>query len=150
MSIQLHTLANAPGARKSKLRVGRGCGSGMGKTAGRGHKGQMARKGHKHKLGFEGGQMRLVRRIPKRGFTNPARRSYLPVNVGDLSRFDENTEVTLAVLKRCGLAKGSVDGVKILGGGELTKKLTVKVQACSQSAKAKIEAAGGSCEVVAD
>jgi large subunit ribosomal protein L15 len=130
------------------MRVGRGSGSGMGKTAGRGHKGQMARKGHKHKIGFEGGQMRLVRRIPKRGFTNPVRRSYLPVSVGDLSRFDENTEVTVGVLRNCGLVKGCVDGVKILGGGELAKKLIVKVQAFSQSARAKIEAAGGSCEVV--
>jgi len=123
-------------------------GSGKGKTCGRGHKGQMARKGHKHKSGFEGGQMKLIRRIPKRGFKSLNLIGYLAVNVGDLSCFDEGTEVTDAVLRASGLARGVYNGVKLLGGGEINKKLTVKVQAFSASAKAKIEAAGGVCEVV--
>jgi len=146
--MNLHTLANKPGARKTRKRVGRGMGSGTGKTCGKGHKGQMARKGHKHKPGFEGGQMRLVRRLPKRGFRNPAALTFLPVNVGDLDRFDDGAEVTMDELRRTGLAKGPADGVKILGRGELNKKLTVKARAFSASARAKIEAAGGACEEV--
>jgi large subunit ribosomal protein L15 len=122
-------------------------GSGTGKTCGKGHKGQMARKGHKRKPGFEGGQMRLVRRIPKRGFNNPTRKEYTPVNVGVLDCFDEGTEITQALLLKSGLAKSVKTGVKILGQGELTKKLAVKVQAYSETAKTKIEAAGGTCEV---
>jgi large subunit ribosomal protein L15 len=110
----------------------------------------MARKGHKRKPGFEGGQMRLVRRIPKRGFTNPRRKEFLAVNVGELSRFDEGTEVTSAVLRKAGLAGGRAFGIKVLGRGELNKKLTVKVPAFSECARAKIEAAGGVCEVVKD
>jgi len=125
-------------------------GSGTGKTCGKGHKGQMARKGNKKKPGFEGGQMRLVRRIPKRGFTNPCRKDYTPVNVGSLDCFDEGSEITQEVLVKSGLAKGIKTGVKILGQGELTKKLVVKVHACSKTAKAKIEAAGGTCEVIAE
>jgi len=125
-------------------------GSGTGKTCGRGHKGQMARKGHKHKPGFEGGQMRLVRRLPKRGFQNPTARHFLPVNVEDLGRFEDDAVVTAAVLRESGLASGSASGIKILGRGELKKKLTVKARAFSASAKAKIEAAGGVCEVVLD
>jgi len=148
MSIGLHTLTKTPGSRKPRMRIGRGIGSGKGKTAGKGHKGQMARKGHKRKLGFEGGQMRLVRRLPKRGFHNPAARVYLPVNVGDLARFEPGTEVTAALLRQAGLARGRADGIKLLGGGELDRKLTVKVQAFSAAARAKIEAAGGTCEVV--
>jgi large subunit ribosomal protein L15 len=108
----------------------------------------MARKGHKRKPGFEGGQMRLVRRIPKRGFQNPRRKDYIAVNVGDLARFEDGTEVTSAMLKACGLANGSAFGIKVLGQGELKKKLTVKVEAFSQSAREKIESAGGVCEVV--
>jgi large subunit ribosomal protein L15 len=108
----------------------------------------MARKGNKHKPGFEGGQMPLIRRLPKRGFNNPARRELLPVNVGDLELFDNGTEVTMAVIRENGLANGVADGIKILGRGELNKKLTVKASSFSASAKAKIEAAGGSCEVV--
>jgi large subunit ribosomal protein L15 len=122
-------------------------GSGTGKTCGKGHKGQMARKGNKKKPGFEGGQMRLVRRVPKRGFNNPTRKEYTPVNVGVLDCFDEGTEITRALLLKNGLAKSVKTGVKILGQGELTKKLSVKVQAYSETAKTKIEAAGGTCEV---
>jgi large subunit ribosomal protein L15 len=146
--MKLHKLQPAPGARKNRKRVGRGMGSGVGKTCGKGHKGQMARKGHKHKIGFEGGQMRLVRRLPKRGFNNPTRTVYVPVNVGALDRFEEGAEVTSAMLRAVGLAKGRFDGVKILGRGELQKKMTVKAEAFSASARSKIEAAGGSCEVV--
>lgn len=123
--------------------------SGKGKTSGRGHKGQMARKGHKHKLGFEGGQMRLLRRIPQRGFSSRQPTVYVPVNVSALSRFDDGAEVDLARLKEAGLAKGVRDGVKILGNGELDRKLTVRAQAFSVAARQKIEAAGGKCEIVA-
>jgi len=146
--MDLSSLKNTPGARKTRKRVGRGRASGMGKTSTRGHKGQQARKGHKVKLGFEGGQMPLVRRLPKRGFKNPNRVVYCPVNVCDLDRFDNGTEVTLDLLRQNGLFANKFDGVKILGSGELTKKLTVKVNGVSASAKAKIEAAGGSVEVV--
>ncbi len=146
--MDLSSLKNTPGARKTRKRVGRGRASGMGKTSTRGHKGQQARKGHKVKLGFEGGQMPLVRRLPKRGFKNPNRVVYCPVNVCDLDRFDNGTEVTLELLRQNGLFANKFDGVKILGSGELTKKLTVKVNGVSASAKAKIEAAGGSVEVV--
>ncbi len=146
--MKLHELQPAPGSRKRRKRVGRGMGSGIGKTCGKGHKGQMARKGHKHKVGFEGGQMRLVRRLPKRGFKNPARTVYAPVNVGALDRFDEGAEVTPATLKAAGLAKGQFDGIKILGRGDVRKKMIVKAAAFSASARSKIEAAGGSCEVV--
>jgi len=150
MTMDLHSLETTPGARRAAKRVGRGMGSGSGKTCGRGHKGQMARKGHKHKAGFEGGQMPLVRRLPKRGFKNPSRKTYLPVNVGDLDRFEDGTEVTLALLGQCGLAGGRSDGVKVLGNGEIGKKLVVKASAFSAAAKAKIEAAGGSCEIAKD
>ncbi len=148
--MDLQTLKNTKGATRKRKRLGRGPGSGTGKTCGKGHKGQMARKGNKHKPGFEGGQMRLVRRVPKRGFTNPTAITYMPVNIGDLSCFDNGTEVTTELLLKSGLANGGSDGVKILGCGEIDKKLTVKVRAFSDSAKAKIEAAGGSCEVVRD
>jgi large subunit ribosomal protein L15 len=120
----------------------------MGKTSTRGHKGQQSRKGHKVKLGFEGGQMPLVRRLPKRGFKNPNRVVYSPVNVCDLERFENGAEVTLDLLRKEGLFSSKFDGVKILGSGELTKKLTVKVNAVSASAKAKIEAVGGTVETV--
>ena len=146
--MDLSTLTNVPGTRKPRKRVGRGRASGHGKTSTRGHKGQNARKGHKGKLGFEGGQMPLIRRLPKRGFNNPTRVSYVPVNVCDLDRFENGTEVTLDVLRACGLFSNKFDGVKILGSGELTKKLTVKVNGVSATAKAKIEAAGGSVEIV--
>lgn len=146
--MKLHELSNTSGSRKRRSRVGRGMGSGNGKTCGKGHKGQMARKGHKHKAGFEGGQMRLIRRIPKRGFTNPCRQELAPVNVADLTCFDEGAEVTPDVLRSCGLARGQNDGVKILGRGELDKKLTVRASAFSASARQKIEAVGGTCEVI--
>jgi len=108
----------------------------------------MARKGHKHKLAFEGGQMPLIRRLPKRGFKNPARLEYIGVNLTGLERFEEGAIVDPAALRKAGLANGTCDGIKILGRGEIAKKLTVKANAFSESAKAKIEAAGGVCEVV--
>jgi large subunit ribosomal protein L15 len=148
--MRLHALTNTEGARRSAMRKGRGRGSGKGKTAGRGHKGQMARSGHKRKPGFEGGQMRLVRRMPKRGFTSPVRRRYVPVNVADLDRFADGEEVTLSSLAAKGLVKRAPDGVKVLGGGELSRRLVVRVQAFSAAARAKIEAAGGACEVATD
>ena len=146
--MDLSSLKNTPGARKPRKRVGRGSGSGMGKTSTRGHKGQNARKGHKGKLGFEGGQMPLVRRLPKRGFKNPTRVEYRAVNVCDLERFEDGTEVTLDLLRANGLFSNKYDGVKLLANGELTKKLTVKVNGVSASAKAKVEAVGGSVEIV--
>ena len=148
--MNLHTLSNTLGAKHGRIRVGRGRGSGKGKTCGRGQKGQMSRKGHKHKWGFEGGQMKLIRRIPKRGFKHSFGKAYAPVNVGDLCSFDDGTEVTLSVLKAAGIVKGHAGGVKVLGGGDLNKKLSVKVQAFSASARKKIEAAGGTCKVVTD
>lgn len=147
--MDLHSLTTTPGARRRKLRVGRGMGSGHGKTCGRGHKGQMSRKGHKRKEGFEGGQMPLIRRIPKRGFKNPCRADYSPINVAALERFSDGDEITPAVLREAGLASGA-GGVKILGQGELSRKLTVKANRFSQSAREKIEAAGGTCEVLED
>lgn len=122
--------------------------SGHGKTSGKGHKGQMARKGHKRKPGFEGGQVPLIRRIPKRGFTSPFPKIFVPVNVGELAKFKDGSVITADVLRKAGLATGPCHGIKILGRGDLDKKLTVKVCAFSKSAQAKIEAAGGSCEVV--
>ena len=143
--MDLSSLTNVAGARKRGKRVGRGCGSGMGKTCTRGNKGQNARKGHKQKLGFEGGQMPLVRPLPKRGFTTSAfRAEALGVNVSTLEKlFNAGDEITVAALAAKGLSDNKRPRVKILGNGELTKKFTVKVP-CSASAKAKIEAAGGS------
>ena len=148
--MDLSNLKNTPGARKSRKRVGRGMGSGMGKTSTRGHKGQGARKGHKQKLGFEGGQMPLMRRLPKRGFKNPNRVPFYGINVGELNRFEDGTIVDTEVLLAAGFGYRSAKtaGIKILGNGELTKKLTVKVSAFSATAKAKIEAAGGTCEQI--
>jgi large subunit ribosomal protein L15 len=144
--MNLHSLKLKKGSRRKRKRVGRGMGSGTGKTCGRGHKGQMSRKGHKHKAGFEGGQMRLVRRVPKRGFHNVGRRAYVPVNVGDLACFDEGEEVTRESLRARGLLRGGVTDVKILGRGRVDKRLLVKVKAISGAAREKIEAAGGTCE----
>ncbi|MBR2190078.1 MAG: 50S ribosomal protein L15, partial [Eubacterium sp.] len=127
---------------------GRGHGSGNGKTAGKGHKGQKARSGGGTRPGFEGGQMPLYRRIPKRGFTNINSKDIVGINVSALERFDDGAEVTVETLVESGVVSNPRDGVKILGNGELTKKLTVKVNAFSASAKEKIEAAGGSCEVI--
>jgi len=146
--MDLSSLKNVVGARKPRKRVGRGSGSGMGKTSTKGHKGQQSRKGHKGNLGFEGGQMPLIRRLPKRGFKNPTRIEYFALNVCDLERFDNGTEITLDFLHANGLFANKYDGVKVLGNGDLTKKLTVKVSGVSASAKAKIEAAGGSVEIV--
>lgn len=142
--MELSNLTNTPGARSRRKRVGRGCGSGMGKTSTRGHKGQAARKGHKHKLQFEGGQMPLVRRLPKRGFNNAAFAvKAFGVNVAELEkRFEAGAEISLASLAKAGLTDNKRPKVKILGTGELTKKFTVKVP-CSASARAKIEKAGG-------
>jgi large subunit ribosomal protein L15 len=144
--MNLHTLIKTPGARHRAKRLGRGMASGKGKTSGKGHKGQMARKGHKRKIAFEGGQMPLIRRLPKRGFKNPARTELFGVNVGALEQFSDGDVVDAATLKRVGLANGPYDGIKILGRGDLARKLTVRATSFSATAKAKIEAAGGSCE----
>jgi large subunit ribosomal protein L15 len=146
--MDLHSLQTAEGSKHRKIRVGRGRASGKGKTAGRGHKGQMSRAGARHKPLFEGGQMPLVRKLPKRGFNNFNRKEILPVNLDALAVFDEGTEVTIDLLREKGLVNGRFDGVKILGNGNVEKKLTVKVNAFSASAKEKIEDAGGTCEIV--
>ena len=143
--MELNSLTNTPGARSRRKRVGRGCGSGLGKTSGKGQKGQQSRKGHKHKLVFEGGQMPLVRRLPKRGFNNAAfNAKALAINVSVLEKkFEAGAEITVETLAAAGLTDNKKPLVKILGTGDLTKKFSVKVP-CSASAKAKIEKAGGS------
>ena len=146
--MKLHELSPAEGAVQERKRKGRGIGTGNGKTAGKGHKGQKARSGGSVRPGFEGGQMPLQRRLPKRGFTNIYAKEYATVNVGSLEIFEDGTVVTVALLKEAGLVKQVLDGVKILGGGELTKKLTVQVTKYTQSAKEKIEAVGGKAEVI--
>jgi large subunit ribosomal protein L15 len=147
--MRLHDLKPRPGAKHRRKRLGQGESSGHGKTSGRGGKGQTARSGSSIRIGFEGGQMPLIRRIPKRGFNNTRFGTrYLPVNVESLNVFDEGARVDEASLRGVGLVNGRGDGVKILGDGELTKKLTVAVHAFSASAKSKIEAKGGKCEVV--
>lgn len=147
--MKLHDLAPAEGSTREAKRVGRGHGSGWGKTAAKGHKGQNARSGGGVRPGFEGGQTRLARRIPKRGFNNyEFATNYATVNVSDLEKFVEGTVVDAELLKAAGLVKKELDGIKILGNGELTKKLTVKAAAFSESAKEKIEKAGGEAEVV--
>ena len=148
--MELNSLTNTPGARERRKRVGRGCGSGLGKTSGKGQKGQQSRKGHKHKLVFEGGQMPLVRRLPKRGFNNAAfNAKALAVNVSDLEKkFEAGAEITIESLAKAGFTDNKQPKVKILGNGELTKKLTVKASAFSASAKEKIEAVGGKAEVI--
>ena len=146
--MDLHTLKPAEGSTHRKMRVGRGRASGKGKTSGRGHKGLYARSGSSHKPLFEGGQMPMSRRIPKRGFKNFTRKVFAPVNLTALDAFADGSEVTVDVLREAGLVKGSFNGVKILGNGEITKKLTIKVDAFSATAKEKIEAAGGSCETI--
>lgn len=144
--MELNSLTNTPGARSRRKRVGRGCGSGMGKTSTKGQKGQQSRKGHKHKLTFEGGQMPLVRRLPKRGFNNARfNDKALAVNVADLEKFFETgAEITVETLAAAGFSDNKTPRVKILAKGELTKKFSVKGVACSAAAKAKIEQAGGS------
>ena len=146
--MNLQDLAPAPGTNREARRIGRGHGSGWGKTAGKGHKGQNARSGGGVRPGFEGGQTRLARRIPKRGFTNIFATDYTTVNVSDLEKFVDGTVVDAELLKAAGIIKKENDGVKVLGNGELTKKLTVKAAAFSGSAKEKIEKAGGEAEVV--
>jgi len=147
--MRLHDLKPRPGAKHRRKRLGSGESSGHGKTSGRGGKGQTARSGSSIRIGFEGGQMPLIRRIPKRGF-NHARfaTNYIPVNVEALNRFEDGSLVDEQKLRDEGLANGKADGVKILGDGELTRKLTVCVSAFSASARAKIEAKGGTCDIV--
>ena len=146
--MKLQDLQPALGSTKKAYRKGRGAGSGNGKTAGRGHKGQWARSGGGVRPGFEGGQMPLARRLPKRGFHNIFGTTYAPVNVSALERFDNGTEVTTELLLETGVISKALDGVKILGSGELTKSLTGKAAAFSASAKEKIEKAGGKAEVI--
>ena len=146
--MNLHELKPADGARKKAVRVGRGIGSGVGKTCGRGHKGQKARSGGGVRPGFEGGQMPIYSRLPKRGFKNIWAKKFAEVNVETLNRFDEGAEIDAVALVEYGILKNVLDGVKILGNGEITKKLTVRAQAFTKSAKEKIEAAGGTAEVI--
>ena len=146
--MKLHELRAVPGATKAPKRKGRGTATGQGKTAGRGMNGQKSRSGGGVRPGFEGGQMPLYRRIPKRGFTNIWGTEYTVLNVEDLNRFDADTVVTPELMKEIGMVKQVKDGIKILGNGTLEKKLTVKAAAFSESAKAKIEAAGGKAEVI--
>ena len=146
--MKLHELSPNAGSKSASKRVGRGHGSGWGKTAGKGHKGQKARSGGGVRPGFEGGQTTLARRIPKRGFNNIFATEYTVVNVSDLERFVDGTVVDTELLKASGLVTKELDGVKVLGNGELTKSLTVKAAAFSASAKEKIEKAGGKAEVM--
>ena len=147
--MKLHDLAPAKGSVKERKRIGRGPASGQGKTAGKGHKGQLARAGRGMRAGFEGGQMPLQRRVPKRGFNNIFRADIAIVNIGSIDKlFDEGAVVTIDELIAKGLVKDALDGVKVLGNGEVTKALTVQANAFSESAKAKIEAAGGKAEVI--
>ena len=147
--MRLHDLKPRPGSKHRRKRLGQGESSGHGKTAGRGGKGQTARSGSSIRIGFEGGQMPLIRRIPKRGFNNTRFGTrYIAVNLESLNQFENGARVDVAALKAAGLANGPGDGVKILGDGDLTKKLTVCAHAFSASARAKIEAKGGACEVV--
>ena len=146
--MKLHELSPAERSTKKALRKGRGTGSGNGKTAGKGHKGQNARSGGGVKPGFEGGQLPLYRKLPKRGFYNRFGKTYAIVNVSVLNKFEDDTVVDLAALVKTGIVKNICDGVKILGNGEITKKLTVKATIFSETAKEKIEAAGGKTEVI--
>ena len=144
--MELNNLKPKKGARHAKKRVGRGPGSGHGKTAARGEKGQKSRSGFSRQMGFEGGQMPLHRRLPKRGFTNIFKRDYAVVNISDLERFDNGATIDEAALRSAGLVKGQHDGIKILGDGKLSKKLTVTATKFSASARKQIEAAGGTCQ----
>ena len=146
--MKLHELKPAIGSTTAPKRLGRGVGSGLGKTSGKGHKGAKARSGGGKGPGFEGGQMPLYRRIPKSGFTNIFAKEFATINLSELERFEDGTTVTGALLKQHGLVKQIKDGVKVLGGGELTKKLTVQVDRFTASAKEKIEALGGKAEVI--
>ncbi|MBS4175692.1 50S ribosomal protein L15 [Bacillus sp. FJAT-49736] len=146
--MKLHELQPAEGSRKQRNRVGRGIGSGNGKTAGKGHKGQNARSGGGVRLGFEGGQTPLFRRLPKRGFTNINRKDYAIVNLDALNRFEDGTEITPVLLIETGVVSKEKAGIKILANGKLEKKLTVKAHKFSSAAKEAIEAAGGTTEVI--
>ena len=146
--MKLNELKPAEGSRKKEIRVGRGTGSGRGKTSCRGHKGQNARSGGGVRPGFEGGQMPIYRRLPKRGFKNIWAKQYAEVNVETLNRFDDGAEVDAVALVESGILKNVYDGIRILGNGEITKKLTVKAQGFTKTAIQKIEAAGGKTEVI--
>ena len=146
--MKLHELSPAEGSVKERFRKGRGAGSGNGKTAGKGHKGQNARSGGGVRPGFEGGQIPLYRKLPKRGFHNRFSTEYTEVNVEMLNKFEDGATVDTEAMLEAGVIRKTRDGVKVLGRGELTKKLTVKAAAFTEGAKSKIEAAGGTCEVV--
>jgi large subunit ribosomal protein L15 len=146
--MRIHELKKPEGSTKAPQRIGRGQGTGQGTTAGRGMNGQNSRSGGGVRLGFEGGQMPLYRRLPKRGFTNKWAKEYAEVNVKDLNKFEDGTEVDMSVLLAAGLVGKKLDGLKVLGNGELTKKLTVKAEKFSKSAVEKIEKAGGKAEVI--
>ena len=146
--MKLHELAPAAGATKAPKRIGRGTGSGTGKTSARGQKGQKSRSGGGVRPGFEGGQMPLARRLPKRGFTNIYAKEYATVNVSALEAFEDGTEITAEFLKEQGVIKKVLDGLKVLGDGELTKKLSVKAVKFTKSAEEKIKNAGGTAEVI--
>ena len=147
--MKLHTMYAAEGATKTRKRVGRGTGSGLGKTSGKGHKGQNARSGGGVRPGFEGGQLPLFRRLPKRGFSNAMfKTTYAVLNLSDLNKFEENTTVTPELLKEMGILKNQLDGVKILGNGTLEKKLIVKANQFSKKAQEEIEKLGGKADVI--
>ncbi|MGG3468807.1 50S ribosomal protein L15 [Neobacillus pocheonensis] len=146
--MKLHELKPAEGSRQERKRLGRGIGSGQGKTAGKGHKGQNARSGGGVRVGFEGGQTPLFRRLPKRGFTNISRKEYAIVNLDSLNRFEEGTEVTPELLIESGVVSNEKAGIKVLAKGNVEKKLTVKAHKFSSAAKEAIEAAGGTTEVI--
>ena len=146
--MRLNTIKPNEGAKSQAHRVGRGVGSGWGKTAGRGHKGQKSRAGGFHKVGFEGGQMPLHRRLPKRGFNNIFATKYVTIKVSDLEKFEAGSTVDTEALLKAGIISKTLDGVKVLGNGELTKAVNVKVAAYTASAKEKIEKAGGKAEVM--
>ena len=146
--MRIHNLSPLKGSRKMKKRVGRGPGSGHGKTSCRGHKGQKSRSGGSIPPGFEGGQMPLQRRLPKRGFTNIFKKNYVLINIRDLKRFGPNSDVDIEALKTAGLVKGVRDRVKLLGDGEISHPVMIKVHKVSKTAREKIEAAGGKVEVI--
>lgn len=146
--MKLNELKATEGSRRNRKRVGRGTSSGYGKTSGRGQKGQLARSGGKTRLGFEGGQMPLYRRMPKRGFNNVNRKEYAIINLNDLNKFEAGSEVTIDSLKEAGIVKKELAGVKLLANGKLDVKLTVKVNKVSESAKKAVETAGGTVEVI--
>lgn len=146
--MKLHELSPSEGSKKKHFRVGRGHGSGNGKTSGRGQKGQNSRSGGGVRPGFEGGQMPIYRRLPKRGFTNIFAKKYTSINVEDLNKFEDGTEITAQTLKESGVIKKINDGIVVLGRGDITKKLTIKAKRFSKSAEEKINAAGGKAEVI--